>query len=68
MNKLREFVSFLKRIGRDEWFLAIQVAALTAAASRAIQESRKFNQEIQQLRKYMHEQNTQNGCGVENVR
>ncbi len=68
MSKLREFVSFLKQIERDDWLFYVQLATFLAAFHLAHQESRKFNQDIQRLKDYIHEQNTQNGCGVENVR
>lgn len=68
MNKLRAFVNFLKQIDYGDLTFAIQMALLAVCTFALLQESRKLNQEIQQLRKYIHDQNTQNQCGLENVR
>ncbi len=68
MSKLRELVNFLKQIDRDDWLFYVQLATFLAAFHLALQESRKFNQDIQRLKDYIHEQNTQNRRGVEDMR
>ena len=55
MNKLRAFASFLKQIDYGDLTFAIQMALLAVCTFVLLQESRKLNQDIQQLKDYIHE-------------
>ncbi len=49
MSKLRAFVNFLKQIDYGDLAFAIQMALLAVCAFALLQESLKFNQDIQRL-------------------
>lgn len=67
MGKLRAFASFLKQLDRSDWVFAFQIIVLAIVLIQAFQVASRMNEDIKQLKDYIHDQNTQNKRGVENL-